>query len=102
MAKFGLLLTNATAKYLREVWGYRAIADVDPVTAHAILENCEDPGAKDVNGTEIWTADFELKRTYLAQHGLSQTTTAAQLRKMTRFRNRHTANQVAYLKGEAA
>jgi hypothetical protein len=80
MPKFSL--NKKAKKYLEEVWGYDRLSDVDPLTASAIIENCEDGDAVDKKtGRVIWPLDFSIKHAILALHDIPLETTYKQFKK---------------------
>lgn len=75
-------VTPAVLKYLKQVWGYRKVGDVDPLTAECIVENCEDPDAVDAKtGRVKWTSDFALKQAICKLHDIPQSVTYKGFRK---------------------
>lgn len=58
-------------QYLKSVFGVATIRDLDPVTAHSIIENCEDPDAVNEDGTLNYYCDFIIKEEYLKLHKLN-------------------------------
>jgi len=72
---------SADAKeYLWEVWDYRNIRKVDPVTASCILENHEEQ-PHDENGEGEWPLDTEIWFAYADLHGIDRATTFAEFHK---------------------
>ena len=74
--KFTNIQRMKARKYLKEVFGVNGIKELDPVTAHAIIENCEDSDALNEDGSINYIYDFIIKEEYLKLNKLNLNMTA--------------------------
>jgi len=74
-------------KYLKEVFGYSTVEEVDPITAEAILANISPD-----NPPEEQVLDLEFRDLYLKHHGLKAKMTCQRFAKTKHYRMASYAN----------
>ena len=73
--------SKALIKYLKNIFGYSTVEEVDPITAEGILANIS-PN----NPPEEQVLDLEFRDLYLKHHGLKAKMTHAQFQKTSLFK----------------
>ena len=74
----GITLSEVAQTYLKDIWGYDSIQEMDVISAFCVLENHIEQPKKD--GVPMWPLDTEVWYAYATYHRLGKDMTLNEFR----------------------